>query len=49
MLEDKNRALKRVIGEVVNLSERELTSVAEPTEWSKSEQALLDTLAMIID
>jgi hypothetical protein len=49
VLEDKHRAIKGVLADIGKLSERELAQVAEPHEWSKSEQALLDTLAVVID
>ena len=50
VLADKNRALKAVLQDISRLNERDLSSVAvSGQEWSKTEQALLDILAMVID
>lgn len=48
MLEDKNAGLNEVLDEIQKLNERDVSQVVS-MELSKSEQALLNILAMIIE
>jgi hypothetical protein len=48
-LEDKNRALGEVLKDFQKINDRDLSTLASAQERPKSEQALLDVLAMVID
>ena len=48
VLEDKNAGLNEVLDEIQKLNERDVNQVVS-MEFSKSEQALLNILAMIIE
>ena len=49
VLEDKNRALAEVLKDFSKHNERDLSTLASAQERPKSEQALLEVLAMLLD